>query len=290
MVGLFVVAGAGCTNSYKANSEIVADVKFLSDPILAGRKVGTDGERIAAAYIKTRFEALGYETEVKDFSNQECWHPQAAPVNGKNVTAKIKGRRDKIIVLSAHFDGVGGDPFRPAADDNASGTAALMALAGKMRGRAWNHNFLFIAFGGEEAGLCGSIAYAKNISTRNFSYAINMDMVGRPLDPDRHSVFLTGDDDRAKQLTVAFRRSSAGSKIKLIPASQLPEEPWWRWQSDHRSFHKIGVLSVMLTDGNPLGGGEMHIHTPNDAEEKINYEYLESVVDLVYGALIELDK
>lgn len=290
LVGLFFAVSAGCVNSYKPNSEVVADLKFLTDPVLKGRKFGTDGEKIAAAYIKTRFESLGYETEVKDFSIQECWHPQKSPVNGKNVIAKANGKLEKTIVLSAHFDGIGGDPFRPAADDNASGTAALMALGRKMKNRQWNHNFLLIAFGGEEAGLCGSIAYVNSISTRNLSYAINMDMVGRPLSPLPYPIFLTGDDDRAKELVNAFKKSSVGSRVMLFVTSKLPEEPWWRWRSDHRSFHKAGVLAVMLTDGNPLDGGAMHIHTPNDTAEKINYDYLESVVNLVYDALVELDK
>ncbi len=294
LASLFLVIGAGCANSYKPNAEIVADLKFLTDPALKGRRVGTGGEAIAAAYIKTRFEALGYETEVKDFSIQECWHPRMVPVKGKNVIAKIEGKLEKTIVLSAHFDGVGKDHFWPdtwpAADDNASGTAALMALGRKMKNCQWNHNFLLIAFGGEEAGLCGSIAYVNSISTRNLSYAINMDMVGRPLTSDPYPIFLTGDDDRAKGLVNAFKRSSVGSGLMLVPASELPEEPWWRWRSDHRSFHKAGVLAVMLTDGNPFDNGEMHIHTPNDTAEKINFDYLESVVDLVYDALIELDK
>jgi Zn-dependent M28 family amino/carboxypeptidase len=289
-VVLLSIVGYGCANLPGQRYEIVADLKFITDPLLEGRKVGTDGEKIAAVYIKSRFEGIGYEAEILDFSTQECWHSRKTRVNGKNVVARIDGSKNKTIILSAHFDGVGGDPFRPAADDNASGTTALMALARKMKNREWNHNFLLIAFGGEEAGLCGSIAYTQDISTRNLSYAINLDMVGRPLEPKRYSVYLTGDDDRAKELVSAFKRSSAGSKIKLVPASELKEEPWWRWRSDHRSFHKAGVLAVMLTDGNPFDGGAMNIHTPNDTEDKINYEYLESVVDLVYDALVELDR
>ena len=98
------------------------------------------------------------------------------------------------MILGAHFDhlGYGEDGnsmlrtgeklIHNGADDNASGTAALIELARKLKAsKATNNNYLFIAFSGEELGLFGSKYFTEHpLSTLDqVNYMINMDMVGR---------------------------------------------------------------------------------------------------------------
>ena len=283
-------------NAY-SQQDLISDLNFLTDPLLDGRKVGTWGEDIAALYLKTKFEALNYSVKVASFSIQECRFQLKIPINGKNVIAFLDGSdaKKETIILSAHYDGVGrkeDNLFHPAADDNASGTVALLALAKMIKKRNWNKDILLIAFGGEEAGLCGSIAYVRDVSTENFKVNLNLDMVGRPMIFSAPAVFLTGDDDRANEIVQFFKKASKNSGLEVLVGSDLKEQPWWRWRSDHYSFHESGVLGLMLTDGNP-GGNEKQryfIHTPNDSKDKINFQYLEQVVNLVFKVLIELDK
>ena len=113
---------------------------------------------------------------------------------GHNVVGYINNNAPTTVILGAHFDhlGYGEDGnsmirtgemnIHNGADDNASGTAALIELARKLKGSdAKNNNYLFIAFSGEELGLFGSKYYVDNptIDLKNANYMINMDMVGR---------------------------------------------------------------------------------------------------------------
>ena len=106
----------------------------------------------------------------------------------------IDNRAATTVILGAHYDhlGYGEDGnsmirtgeknIHNGADDNASGTAALIELARKLKtSKATNNNYLFIAFSGEELGLFGSKYFTENptIDLKTVNYMINMDMVGR---------------------------------------------------------------------------------------------------------------
>ena len=113
---------------------------------------------------------------------------------GKNVIGYINNGAATTVVLGAHFDhlGYGEDGnsmlrtgeklIHNGADDNASGTAALIELARLLKSsKAKNNNYLFIAFSGEELGLYGSKYFTEHptIDLGSISYMINMDMIGR---------------------------------------------------------------------------------------------------------------
>lgn len=111
---------------------------------------------------------------------------------GHNVIGYINNNAPMTIVLGAHFDHLGygednnsrhtgGSAIHNGADDNASGTAALMELARLLKNGTKKSNYLFVAFSGEELGLYGSKYYVDHptISLSTVNYMINMDMVGR---------------------------------------------------------------------------------------------------------------
>jgi hypothetical protein len=113
---------------------------------------------------------------------------------GHNVIGYIDNGAATTVILGAHFDhlGYGEDGnsmlrtgehlIHNGADDNASGTAALIELARKLKtSKAKNNNYLFIAFSGEELGLFGSKYFTEHptVDLKNVDYMINMDMVGR---------------------------------------------------------------------------------------------------------------
>src|SRR5262249_10716464 len=115
---------------------------------------------------------------------------------GHNVIGYLDNNSATTIVIGAHYDHLGfggegslyrGDPaIHNGADDNASGTAALIELAGRLKNsNDKKNNYLFIAFSGEEKGLLGSNYFVKHptIDLKKINYMINMDMVGR-LKPD----------------------------------------------------------------------------------------------------------
>src|SRR5688572_15407954 len=113
---------------------------------------------------------------------------------GNNVIGYIDNGAASTVVLGAHYDHLGygedgnsmfrtGDrSIHNGADDNASGTAALIELARILKAsKSKNHNYLFIAFSGEELGLNGSKYFVEHptIDLRSVNYMINMDMIGR---------------------------------------------------------------------------------------------------------------
>mgnify|MGYP002522167411 CR=1 FL=1 len=101
-----------------------------------------------------------------------------------NVIAKVEGRRhDSCFVFTAHYDHLGNlgkDVFYPGANDNASGTAAIVTLAAYYAKNKPEYDMYFIAFSGEDANLRGSTFYAKHplVPLNQIRYLFNLDMIG----------------------------------------------------------------------------------------------------------------
>ena len=155
------------------------DVSYLAADQLEGRAIGTSGEEQAANYLAERFTEIGLSPKGTDGYFQEFTvskptnpHEEAVigtdgeGVTGRNVIGFIDNQSEQTIVIGAHFDHLGyggsGSLYRGdsaihnGADDNASGTAALVALADILKHEKHPSNFLFIAFSVEENGLWGS--------------------------------------------------------------------------------------------------------------------------------------
>jgi len=254
------------------------DMRFLTSKELDGRVSGTSGFYRASLYIYEELDRLGLQPKRQHFdfpcryrqNTKEVW------VRGENVFGVIKsGKKNaKTIVIGAHMDGV----KYPAANDNASGTVALLALASQLHLYKWNHDIVFVAFGGEEQGLCGSQYFVKQSSAADFRYMINLDMVGQSLQKKGRPIFVLGDDENP-ELRAAFKMHD--TNVLFGNAMRFSYE----WSSDHRPFHDAGVPSVLL-----IGGNTEDHHKPSDVADKIEYDYMERVVKLVLNALSELDK
>ncbi len=183
---------------------VLDDIRFLADDRLGGRLTGTAGADTAAAYIARRFGQAGLQpapagwfqpfTVSKDAPAVQ--HANLGELHGKNVIGILPGRdpalRGEIVVVGAHYDhlGLGGfgalDPdstgrVHNGADDNASGSAALIEIAQRLAAAPPARTVVFIAFSGEELGLLGSDYYVKNPAypLTDVMAMINLDMVGR---------------------------------------------------------------------------------------------------------------
>lgn len=235
------------------------DIKILAADELGGRLTGTAGADSAAAYIARRFAQAGLQpapggwfqefTVSKDAPAVQ--HANLGELHGKNVIGIIPGRdparRNETIVIGAHYDhlGLGGfgalDPdstgrVHNGADDNASGTAALLAIAARLKATPPARTIVFIAFSGEELGLLGSDYYVKNPSypLASTMAMINLDMVGR-LTNDKLIVYGTG---TATEFPALLDSLNWYAKFDLRP------QPEGYGPSDQTSFYaaKIPVL------------------------------------------------
>ncbi|MGH7590143.1 MAG: M28 family peptidase, partial [Gemmatimonadales bacterium] len=206
-IALLLALGAAAPLHSKQAAEardLLNDVKFLASDALQGRKIGTPGADTAAAYLARRFEAAGlqpapggwFQRFTVDPDAPAAQHSGIGGANGENVIGIVPGRdrrlQDQVIVVGAHYDhlwlgGFGAlDPdstgkVHNGADDNASGSAALIAIARHLTTHRPARTVVFIAFSGEEEGLLGSDWYVKHpLYPLDHTVAmINLDMVGR---------------------------------------------------------------------------------------------------------------
>jgi len=176
-----------------------------ADDRLAGRKIGSPGADSAAEYIARRFQRIGLQPGPGGWFQNFTVDPSApAAANaglangaaGRNVIAVLAGRdkhlRDEVIILGAHYDHLGLGGFgslapdstgrvHNGADDNASGVAAILAIARELKDHRPDRTVVFIAFSGEEEGLLGSEYYVKHplFPLDRTLAMLNFDMVGR---------------------------------------------------------------------------------------------------------------
>ena len=183
------------------------DIEYLASPALAGRLTGTAGNDSAASFIAQRYKSLKLEGTLQRFIARPAAHAGTLAPSWptQNVFAILPGRdpalRGQFVVVGAHFDHLGTasdnalDPavkgaVRLGADDNASGTAAVLELARLFAANPPRRSILFANFSGEEEGLLGSSYFVENspVPLDSVGAMVNFDMVGR-LRNDRLIVF-----------------------------------------------------------------------------------------------------
>ncbi len=198
---------------------------------------------------------------------------------GKNIVGFINNQATNTIILGAHFDHLGFGEDKNAldtlhgihngADDNASGSAALLEIARLLKKSKYtNNNYLIIHFSGEELGLIGSKYWLEN-PTINISknYMINLDMIGRY--------------DTTHKLTIGgFGTSPTWGQIFPSLSSPLitKMDSTGTGPSDHASFYRKDIPVLFF-----FTGSHSDYHKVSDDHDKINYNNLADVVRLIYN-------
>lgn len=207
---------------------------------------------------------------------------------GHNVVALLDKGASNTVVIGAHYDHLGyghdGSLYRgkPAihngADDNASGTAALIELARLLSQPVCrNNNYLFIAFSGEEIGLLGSSYFVKNptIDSSRINYMLNMDMVGR-LKPDTKILQILGAGTSPEWKSALDGLMIDSVTIKTSESGIGP--------SDHTSFYLAGIPAIHF-----FSGTHEDYHKPSDDEDKLNYDGQVSIMKIMLEVISRLD-
>ena len=203
---------------------------------------------------------------------------------GHNILGMIDNGAATTIVIGAHYDHLGygaegslyrGEPaIHNGADDNASGTAALIELARFLKtSDLKKNNYLIMAYSGEEKGLLGSNYYVKHptVDLNTINYMINMDMVGR-LKPDEKTLLINGTGTSPRWKTLMDSISVDGVKIKQTESGVGP--------SDHTSFY-LQNLPVLHF----FSGTHQDYHKPSDDENLINYEGELSIIHMIENVI-----
>jgi pimeloyl-ACP methyl ester carboxylesterase len=223
-------------------TQLLTDLRVLSADDMQGRRAGTPGGLKARAYMVERFKAAGItpfgESYEHSFPLRQRGTAEAR--TGANVIGRVDGTAPtgKYIVVTAHYDHIGvsqsGDVFN-GADDNASGAAALPALAAYFKKVRPKNTLIFAALDAEESGLEGARAFVQKppVDVGAIVLNVNFDMIGR--DPD-NTLYVVGTRQQPF-LKPYIERIAAKAPVKLLMGHEDPtqKEDWTR-DSDHYAF------------------------------------------------------
>ena len=204
---------------------------------------------------------------------------------GHNIIGFVDNGAANTIILGAHYDhlGYGEDHnslytgstpmIHNGADDNASGTAALLELSKQLKNsKLKNNNYLFIAFSGEDLGLFGNKYYTEHPTAdlTKTNYMINMDMIGR-LNDSTHG-FTIGGYGTSPTWGTELAATDKFFKINFDSSGTGP--------SDHTSFYRKDIPVLFF-----FTGAHSDYHKPSDDADKINYTGELMLMKYIYGVI-----
>ncbi|MDP2413835.1 M28 family peptidase [Daejeonella sp.] len=226
------------------------------------------------------------------------YEPKQRELHSSNVLGYLEGTdlKDELLVYSAHYDHIGLNPdggkdkVFNGADDDASGTSGVLAIArafaiAKKEGNGPRRSILFLMLTGEEKNLLGSEYYALNPV---FPFAktitnLNVDMIGRigeeyQSSPDSTNYcFLVGADRLSTDLhKISENANAVYTKMKIDYKHNAPDDQIYYW-SDHYNFAKNGVPVIFYYNGK-----HDDYHKGSDEISKINFELLSKRAQLAY--------
>ncbi|HLA95932.1 MAG TPA: M20/M25/M40 family metallo-hydrolase [Pyrinomonadaceae bacterium] len=272
-------------------AQLLRDVEILSADDMEGRSADRPAMQKARDYVEKRFKESGVQTFGSSFRQEFdiTQRGKTETLKGVNFVGLIKGKKsaDKYIVITAHYDhlGIHNGEIYNGADDNASGTAALFAMAKYFSEHQPDHSLIFVAFDAEEKGLLGARHFVANLPVKKESVVlnINMDMISRN---DKGELYATGSFSypQLKPLLEAVKKKAA---IKLMIGHDDPKlgKDDWTTQSDHAAFHLEKIPFIYF-------GVEDHkdYHKPTDDFANIQPEFYIKAVETVIEAVRIIDK
>lgn len=276
---------------------LLQHLKYLSSDRLQGRKVGSYGNKLAQSYLVEQLAEKGIlpfgESYLAPFSIDGI----LKSTQGNNVVALIPGSEysNKFIVLSAHFDHLGGRGKRVfnGADDNASGTAALLHYAQILKTIPLRYSVILLFTDGEEANLKGAKAFVEQNQNilGNIILNINIDMIAGNkhtkklryisydldtiLNANQLSAYTVNQQHAVIRIKKGFRQgfNHPDNKIK------------WQMASDHGAFYQQGIPFIYFGVGT-----HNNYHKTSDTYDNINHPFFIKAVDSIYQQIIFLDR
>lgn len=239
-------------------------IRDLASDEMFGRGMQNRGDSIAANYVRNELMANGVKPLAKNFY-QYFRFPQTrtkppivrAGYRSQNICGYIPGESDSMIVFTAHYEhlGMNGDTVFYGAHDNASGTAAVLDLARHFNLQRGHYTYVFLFFGGEEAGLVGSRYFVENplIKLSKVKLLINIDLFCG----GDEGLMVVNANSRETAPFVDLLQSvndRSGYAAKISRRDNAPN-------SDHYFFTTECPAIFLYTLGGPFGG----YHSPSDS-------------------------
>lgn len=287
-------------------TDLKKHLTIIASDEMGGRETSSAGQKKAGMYLIDQYKAnkIPFPKGAKDYYQII----PAAFLNAKknenladseNIWAYIEGseKPNELIVISAHYDHIGiknGEVYN-GADDNGSGTAALLEIAqafkiAKNEGHGPKRSILILHMTGEEHGLHGSRYYSENplFPLNNTITDINIDMIGRRDDLHKDSsnyVYLIGSDYLSTDLyNICEEANKKFVNLTLDYKFNDRNDPnRFYYRSDHYNFAKHGIPSVFL-----FNGVHADYHKATDEVSKIEFDALAKRAQLAFAIAWEL--
>ena len=269
-------------------ARLLSDLETLSSDSMEGRLTGTEGNARARAYILQRFKEIGIQPFGDSYERPFKFQGRGGGErSGVNVIGLIRGRRDatRFIAVTAHYDhiGVRNGQIYNGADDNASGVAALLAVAARLHAEKPEHSLLLAALDAEESGTNGAKALLNDppVGRDAILMNVNLDMVARDAGNVLFAVgtaqypflkpYLT--NIARPPVILKFGHDVAGSK----------EEDWTK-DSDHYPFHQAGIPFIYFGVED-----EAQHHKPTDDAETVTKEFFVGAANTILAGIRSFD-
>lgn len=280
------------------NSRLLQDLHYLSSDELKGRKVGTDGSARTQEYLIKQLSKAHIEPFGQQYLAPFVIDGMFKSIQGNNVIALVPGREvpDKFIVLSAHFDHIGGHGGRiyNGADDNASGTSALLHYASKLKKSPLRYSVILLFTDGEEVNLKGANAFVEQNSEliANIMLNINIDMIAGNSKTKRLRYISRGLDTLLSEQALnklASQRQQAPIPIKKgfrqLGYDKQNNNVKWEVASDHGVFYRQKIPFIYFGVGT-----HSNYHQTSDTYNNVNHTFFEHAVDTIYQQLAFIDQ
>lgn len=266
-----------------------------SDPTVAGGDLYTISTRYTVSgvpiekanrFCHERLRALGVNVEYKTWSG--------GGRTGTNVVLTLVGgtKSNEIVVAVAHLDDVPSSGVAPGADDNASGSAAVLMAAGIASQYRFERTLRFLLVTGEEQGLYGSAAYAVAAAATgdNIVAVFNMDMLAWDGNGDgalNLHTRVTSAPGYSNDLAIAQTFTNVVAKYGLSAALKPFIRASGEWRSDHSSFWDHGYPAILAIEED-LGDFNPYYHTVQDSLDKFKWPYYLNCVKASVGTVAHL--
>jgi acetylornithine deacetylase/succinyl-diaminopimelate desuccinylase-like protein len=273
------------------SARLISSITTLAADSMEGRRIGTPGGARARAFLLREFTRIGLAPARDSFAAPFVAKARNAELSGVNVLGRIRGTKhaDRYIVLSAHYDhlGIRDGVIYNGADDNASGTAAVLALAQWLKSHPPQNSIIVALFDGEESGELGAKAFLENppVPLERIVVDVNLDMVSRN---EKGELYAAGASPNPVMKPLLDSIAAIAPVKLLLGHDTGAGQNNWIQQSDQGPFYAKKIPFVYF-------GVEDHpdYHKPGDKVEHIEpgfyYRCVQTVAEFVRRLDLGLD-
>ena len=269
------------------SAQMITDLQALSSDAFKGRDANRPEVVLTHQLIQARLRTAGTDSFAVGFAQNFN-----TGVARKNFLGLIHGRiyTDKYIVVGAHFDHFGVNSsggIYHGADDNASGTACVLAMAKYFKQHQPAYSIIFALWDGEEHGLLGSNYFVNHLPAgldlSKIKFNLNMDMIARS---DNNSTWASGLSHYPAYSYLVDSIKNRTTVIQLKSGYDKPTDPQdWTYLSDHASFYNKSIPYLYL-------GVEDHpdYHQITDTFDKIDKNKFTENANIAVQMVLLLDR